>query len=554
MSGWSNWGIKRKLFAVIVLLLALQVIILLFAGSYLFEQFYTASKTAEMKNRAQSIRDAYAQSSETFYDEIDSAEYENVVVTLYAFGPEGELQTVYHSRSGHDANAPWRNRPDMPPAPEDNQQWNDIPEGFVERLKNTSSGFDIHVDIPEKTELSGRPQKDPQGKNPQEKNPQQKDSQGKVLLEVRRGMPDGSISLVTRLDDNLYLDIFTPRGYIKSTADLAVKYTAQLSIIILLLGSVAIYFVVGRLTRPISRIQEVADKIARLDFTQKCEITSGDEISRLGQSINDMSDKLESAIGKLVSANEVLKSDLERQQQTERIRRGFIADVSHDFKTPLTLMISYAEALSEEREGRDKEYCDVIISEGNRLSTMVGRLLELSRLENGADPVEWSIFCLSEIVDEAVGHHRILTEKKRISVTKTLDEEFIVHADFQKIVRVVTNLVDNAVKYTPENGRIAVHAGRRGGVCRLEVENTGEPIAEADQERLFDSFYRGDKSRGGSHGSYGIGLATVRAIMEAHGREYGVENIDDGVRFWIELETADFDEEPEDDPDEILEE
>ena len=117
-----------------------------------------------------------------------------------------------------------------------------------------------------------------------------------------------------------------------------------------------------------------------------------------------MSQELEAAIGQLVAANEILKSDLERQQQTECIRRQFIADVSHDFKTPLTLMVSYAEALSESRQGQDKEYCDVIISEGNRLSVMVGKLLELSRLENGADPVEWSIFCLSEIVDEAVSH------------------------------------------------------------------------------------------------------------------------------------------------------
>lgn len=519
MSGWSNWGVKRKLFAVIVLLLALQVIVLLCAGSSLFELFYTATRTAEMKERVQKIRDAYDVGSETFYDQIDTASYENVLVTLYELDEEGRATEIFHSKWGHGGEDFPRDRSDMPPAPEAKKGGEPITDEIGQRLRNSTSALDIRVDR----------------------------GNGKTGGGRERGMmPDGAITVVTRLNDNLCLAAFTPRGYIKSTADLAVKYTAQLSIIILLIGAVAIYFVVGRLTRPIQRIQGVADKIARLDFTEKCIVTGNDEISLLGKSINGMSRELESAIGKLVSANEVLKSDLERQQKTERIRRQFIADVSHDFKTPLTLMVTYAEALGESKEGQEKEYCDVIISEGNRLSAMVGKLLELSRLENGADPAEKSIFCLSEIVDEAVNHHKLPTRKKQLAVTRELEEDFIVTADFQKIVRVVTNLFENAVKYTPEGGRITVRARRIDRVCRLEVENTGEPIPADHLDRLFESFYRADKSRGSAQGSYGIGLATVRAIMEAHEMRYGVENMNQGVRFWIELETADFDEDEDD--------
>lgn len=525
MSGWNNWGIRRKLFSIIVLLLALQVVILLFAGSYLFERFYTTSKTAEMRELAKNIRSAYDEDSVSFYDEIGTAEYENVVVTLYAFDEEGNPTTVYHSRAQRGDDAPWRDRPNMPPMPEGAPKEERISDELLQRLKAADSSFDVQVDIPQTDDKN-------RGKN--------NDKKGR-FWEV----PDGVITLVTKLNDNLYLDIFTPRGYIKSTADLAVKYTAFLSIVILFFGSVVIYFLVGRLTRPISRIQTVADKIAGLDFSQKCQEDSGDEIGLLGRSINRMSHELEAAIEKLVSANEVLKSDLERQQQTERIRRQFIADVSHDFKTPLTLVVSYAEALSEEREGRDKEYCDIIISEGNRLSAMVGKLLELSRLENGADPVEWSIFCLSEIVDEAIRHHRLLTEKKGLGVARELEDDFIVHADFQKIVRVVTNLFENAVKYTPQDGIITVRARRNGDLCRLEVENTGTPIPDEEQDRLFESFYRADKARE-SQGSFGIGLATVRAVMEAHGRAYGVENTEKGVLFWVELELAHFDDDLED--------
>ena len=520
MNGWNNWGIKQKLSAIIIFLLALQMIVLLFAGSWLFERFYTSSKVSEMKEMAKSIREAYAMGSDTLYDQIDSAEYENVVVTLYSFDGENTPKIIYHSRLNHDNE--WKNRPGMPPDPRGGEPNFQIPKELTERLKNTGEALDIQIENP------GNPPDSSMGERKRH--------------EKNWEIPGGVITLLTKLDDNLYFNIFTPRDYIKSIADLAVKYTAQLSMIILLAGSVLIYFMMGRLTQPLRRVQEVADQIARLDFTQKCEVHGKDEISLLGQSINGMSQELEAAISQLVAANEILKSDLERQQQTERIRRQFIADVSHDFKTPLTLMVSYAEALSESRQGQEKEYCDVIISEGNRLSGMVGRLLELSRLENGADPVEWSIFCLSEIVDEAVGHHRLLTEKKSLTVIRESEEPFIIHADFQKIMRVVINLFENAVKYSPEGGKITIRAIRQENLCRLEVENTGQQIAEEDLPRIFDSFYRADKSRGDGR-SYGIGLATVKAIMETHGRHYGAENRENSVCFWVELETADFGEE-----------
>lgn len=516
MSGWNNWGIRRKLFSIILLILVIQALVLLCAGSTLFEIFYTANKTAEMTKHAENIRDAYAVGSETFYDEIDTAEYENVVVALYTFDEAGVPQSIYHTRGNHDREDPWRKRLDLPPAPRENAVSNEM----IERMRRADASFDVRVEIPQ---------------------PKETNQGGKFSL------PDGAITLVTKLDDNLYLNIFTSRGYIRSTADLAVKYTAQISLAILLLGSVAIYFVVRRVTRPISRIQEVADQIARLDFTNVCDVSGGDEIALLGQSINAMSQRLEGAITKLVSANEVLKSDLERQQNTERIRRQFIADVSHDFKTPLTLIVTYAEALSESKDEQAQEYCDIIISEGNRLSAMVGKLLELSRLENGADPVESSMFCLSEILDEAVTHHRLLTEKKSLTVTCTQEEAFIVQADYHKIVRVVINLFENAVKYTPEGGQIALRALREGTLCRLEIENDCEAPAPSEMEHLFDSFYRADKSRSSAQGSFGIGLATVRAIMEAHHMQYGAQLTQSGICFWIMLETACFEEDASDD-------
>lgn len=251
-----------------------------------------------------------------------------------------------------------------------------------------------------------------------------------------------------------------------------------------------------------------------------------------------MSSELQNSISKLVQANQVLQNDLVRQQQTDQMRKQFIANVSHDFKTPLTLMISYAEALAgQELTAGGREYCDIIVSEGNKLSQMVGKLLGLSKLESGIDRVEKSIFCLNEVIDQVIKNQGILTEKHGLTVTRLVGDEFIVCADFAKIEQVVTNLFENAVKYSPEGGRITITTERDADKCRVSVENTGDPIAQEDLDCLFDSFYRADKSRSTGQ-SYGLGLAIVKVIMEAHRQAYGVENTDTGVRFWFELELA----------------
>ena len=209
-------------------------------------------------------------------------------------------------------------------------------------------------------------------------------------------------------------------------------------------------------------------------------------------------------------------------------------------------MVSYAEALLEqEPAGQRQEYCAIIINEGNRLSRMVGRLLCLSKLESGIDRVEESVFCLSEVVDQELKRQRILLERQGLTVQRELDDALIVQADYQKIELVVQNLVENAVKYTPAGGQLRVRSFAQGVRCPVEVENTGRPIAQEDLGSLFDSFYRADKARTASEG-YGLGLAVVRAVLEAHGQDYGAENLPDGVRFWFTLELAQL-EEPEED-------
>lgn len=518
MSGWNKWSVKRKLFSVILLILILNVIILLVMGSSLFEGFYQTNKLYELRENARDIQTAYQKNSDEIYEVLSRTESKNTEVMLLSLSGDGKLQIDYHSRNQ------WDNPPlGVPLPPEIEKKIQERETMLLERIKRTGTDFLIETGG-ENGKRTGWEGKKTEGQDDKYK--------------------EDSLSLSVRLDDNVFLYIQTPRGYIKSTADLAVKYTALLSIAILLCGSVVIYFVVGRITKPLSRIQEVAGQISKLDFSQKCEARGGDEISMLAASINRMSDDLQQAVDQMREANAVLQSDLVRQQQTDRMRQQFVANVSHDFKTPLTLMISYAEALREDENlsDADREYCEIIVSEGNKLSRMVGKLLGLSKLESGIDKVEYSFFCLSEVVDAVIYNHTILTEKRGIEVRQELEDAFIVTADFAKIEQVVTNLFENAAKYVPDGGRVLVTAKRIENRCRVAVENSGNPISEEDIGSLFDSFYRADKSRT-TGDSYGLGLAIVKVIMEAHHQAYDVENTETGVRFWFELELADFDDE-----------
>lgn len=508
MNGRIKSGIRKELFGVIFFILVVNVVVLLFMGSTLFERFYQSNKVGELEQSARTIRAAYQENSEEIYDAIGRLENGNAIVSLFEIDGDGKVQMRYHSRTGREEMRPWGDRENAPkPRKEDADRFQ---EEMLARLQGADESFDVRL------EESFNPWDD-----------------------------DGMLTLSTRLDDNLYLYIQTPRGYLKSFADLAVKYTALTSIAILLVGAVIIYFVVGRITRPIQGIQRAAGKISRLDFSERCEAKGHDEIAMLAESVNQMSDDLQAAVSRLVEANEVLQNDLVRQQQTDRLRQQFVANVSHDFKTPLTLMISYAEALAEEEtDPRRRESCEIIIAESNRLSLMVGKLLELSRLESGVEKAQLSIFCLSEVLDNAVRSHRILTERKRLTVKKELEEEYIVSADYSMIEQAVNNLFENAVKYSPEEGVVRLRVQDGGaGLCRVSVENSSPPIAEDDLGSLFDSFYRADKSRSREVQGYGLGLAIVKVVMEAHRMDYGVENIEGGVRFWFCLPLAEIGDE-----------
>ena len=265
-----------------------------------------------------------------------------------------------------------------------------------------------------------------------------------------------------------------------------------------------------------------------------------EEIDVLGNSMNLLSERLKETIGELKSVNNQLQMDIEEKIKIDEMRKEFIANVSHELKTPIALIQGYAEGL-QEGMGEDKEsrdyYCDVIVDEAGKMNKMVRQLLMLSSLESGNDRIVVERFDLTELIQGVIDAAEIMLRQKGAKLRFEEREPIYVWADEFKIEEVVTNYLSNAIHHAAGENKIVIRVERLETQVKVSVFNTGEPIPEEALPNLWTKFYKVDKARTRSYGGTGIGLSIVKAIMEAHNQECGVTNWENGVEFWFTLDS-----------------
>ena len=243
-------------------------------------------------------------------------------------------------------------------------------------------------------------------------------------------------------------------------------------------------------------------------------------------------------ISELKTANNELRKDIEQKVQIDEMRTEFLSHVSHELKTPIALIQGYAEGLkdniSEDEESRNF-YCDVITDEAKKMNRMVQKLLTLNQIEFGNNKVEMERFDITELISNMLASNQILLEKGGIHVE--FDEKPVhVWADEFMIEEVVGNYLSNARNHVSDHGTIRISYCRHGDNLRVKVYNTGKHIPEEDLDKLWVKFYKVDKARTREYGGSGVGLSIVEATMKAHGKDYGVSNIEGGVEFYFEVE------------------
>ncbi|BCN29217.1 sensor histidine kinase [Anaeromicropila herbilytica] len=320
------------------------------------------------------------------------------------------------------------------------------------------------------------------------------------------------------------------------------QYSFYLFILVILIASILGFVFSFIITRPILKIRDTAARMINLDFTEKCDYRANDEIGDLSNSINFLSEKLNDTIIQLKQANEGLKGDLDMQREIDQMRKEFIAAVSHEFKTPLTLIRGFNEMIIEKRLKEDEllEAQGIIMDEVDRMDKLVQELLDLSRLESITYELNQERFNCTEFLRMIGNKYSTMMEERNIIYNSELENKAVwVYADKSRIEQVVMNFITNAVIHTPENKTITLKAETQNGYIIVSVCNEGSHINESEIHKIWEKFYREDKSRSKKTGGTGLGLAICKQILEKHGSFYGVQNTDNGVRFYFMLEVKD---------------
>lgn len=302
-------------------------------------------------------------------------------------------------------------------------------------------------------------------------------------------------------------------------------------IVVGFMGAIVMFLIGNFSLRPIYEILDISKRITNLDFSKKYQVRGDDEINVLGEQINIMSERLHENIQKLSASNESLQQDLYQKERIEKMRKEFLQNASHELKTPISVIASYTEMLKDklitDEEDRDYYY-NVIYDETEKMSNIVKNLLNVAQLETQGFHVSLEEFNLSELVSDVIATFRLQIEKEAIALREDILPEVTVFADRFLIERVVTNYLNNAIVHIGEPKEIRVSLCQTEDGAYLGVYNATPKVL--DREKIWTSFYKSDDSQGN-----GLGLSIVKAIMDAHKKEYGFRYLDDGVEFFIKL-------------------
>lgn len=318
-----------------------------------------------------------------------------------------------------------------------------------------------------------------------------------------------------------YMDVALPVSgssgsyiiYIKDNKDSVTSLTNSLMRIIIeaLLVGLAITVVLSLLlaktmVTPIQNLTKAAESVAAGDFSQKLDSDAKDEIGVLSRTFNDMADQLETTLDNL--------------KRSEAMRREFVANVSHELRTPITSVRSYAETIHDSEDlprETEQQFLSVILTESDRMANIVQDLLTLSRFDAGSIEFKFVRFPFEKSLEDVYNTMQIEAQKRRHNFSLELQDPLPeICGDRQRIEQVLINMISNAMKYTPDGGRITVTAGRIENNVWVSVRDNGIGIPQQDVPKVFDRFYRVDKARSRESGGTGLGLSIAKEIVVRH--------------------------------------
>lgn len=319
-----------------------------------------------------------------------------------------------------------------------------------------------------------------------------------------------------------------------------ILFTHMISIIGIILVFTISLLISRQVTNPILRLNQVAKRMSDLDFSEKLPSKNYDEIQTLASSLNALSTKLETHIHDLNDVNERLHSELEKEKVLESIRKQFIADSSHELKTPLGIIRAYAERMQDTliKGAGDKqiyllECTGILLDEVRHIDHLIVKLNELAKLDSPLHGLSYKPVIFEPIIMHQLERLDYMIDAKDLDVKVQISHDFPIYADEANITSAISNLITNAVVYSDEGSQIILNYNGR-----FSISNPCDYLSDEDLAHLWDRFYRADPSRNRNKGGSGLGLSIVKTILEKHGFVFGLNYNGEVIEFYFDTTTS----------------
>lgn len=489
----KKMSVKWRIFIILVLFTLILLFLVWFFQIANLNNFYKRIKKQELKNAASELFTDYGQEEFRHLAHRISEDYD---ISINVVNKNGI--SVFKTQMA------------------DNSHINILPDEFQELYSMVeSAGGTVMI------EVNGRYRENESDILPPEIGhfPEERPLNGNAMHMKERGNVAKSmvyIRLVVDEEGNHYMilmnSLITPVDATVNTLRIQFIYIAAIFIVL----AVIIAFVLSRsISHPIVKINDSAKQLADGDFEPRFEGKGYKEVYELANTLN-------------YAATELGKS--------ERLQRELLANVTHDLRTPLTMITAYSEVMRDLPGENTPENAQVIIDESRRLTTLVNDMLDLSKLQAGVSELKREKFDFTASILEVMNRFSKLTEQQGYKIYFEYRDNVMVYADEYKVHQVVYNLINNAINYAGEDKVVEVKQIIRGNIVRLEVTDHGAGIAPEELDNIWDRYYKIDKAHKRAVQGSGIGLSIVQNIMKLHNEKYGVNSqVGVGSTFWFEL-------------------
>lgn len=325
-----------------------------------------------------------------------------------------------------------------------------------------------------------------------------------------------SLVLAVKLNNKVNIFVSASLEPLDATVKILQSQLFYITLIVIILSLIVSYFISRIISNPIIKMKNKAKELASGNYNITFEKSDIEELNELSKTLNYACSELE---------------------KTEDLRRELMANVSHDLKTPLTMIKAYAELIRDvthnDKEKMNKNL-NTIIEETDRLNILVNDILELSKIKSDTTPLEIEKFDLNELIKTIISRYEIYIEKENYDIEYKEKPNTIVSADKKRIEQVIYNLINNAINYTGDDKKVIINIKEEKQNIRIEIKDTGKGINKKDLEYIWDKYYKVDKTHSRVQVGSGIGLSIVKNILISHNFEYGVETkINKGTTFYF---------------------